>query len=121
MDYIFKDGTTLTTPQEASAEVLNELKAVYGELQPTPNKAAYKFYWNAGKMGSLEGLFTLTDEEYQSLVGTEVYFGEVLGKHSEVYGTIEANDLTELTRNQEIVKFIANNPSGYNPLDYLEE
>ena len=83
----------------------------------------WKFHWNCGRSGDLYGVFIATEEEVQSLVGKEVYFGEVLGKHSEVYGTIEQGEITLITDNTEAVKALqeacGTTISGYNPLHYL--
>lgn len=47
----------------------------------------YKYYENYGRMGAIEGLFFLTDEEvekYKKYSGA-IYWDELLGKHSEGY------------------------------------
>jgi hypothetical protein len=52
--------------------------------------------------------------------GLNVYFGEVLGKHSEVCGPIESHEIKMISDNPEVVKIIEDFglQSGYNPLDY---
>lgn len=76
-------------------------------------------------MGDLDGLFVATQEEVDRVVGKEVYFGEVLGKHSEIYGTLESGDLTVIEVDEKAVEAIVavTGPtiSGYNPLVYYEE
>lgn len=88
-------------------------------------KNLYSFYWDCGRSGRLDGLFISTPEEVESIIGTEVYFGEVLGKHSEVYGTIEANEIKLVSDDQEKVEWLESllggSVSGYNPFDYLPE
>ena len=37
-----------------------------------------------GRMGELQGLFVAEELDVQDLIGKEVYFDEVLGKHSEI-------------------------------------
>lgn len=85
----------------------------------------YKFYWDCGSYGSLEGLFVADEIEVKELIGKEVYFGEVLGKHSEIYGVIEEQDIQEVKVSEitieEIKKALGCNISGYNPLEYIEE
>lgn len=86
----------------------------------------YKFYWDCGRMGDLEGLFIATQEQIDSIMGKDIYFGEVLGKHSEIYGTIDAGDITKIDfGNDAVLKlkdvFGKTTLSGYNPLDYVEE
>lgn len=46
------------------------------------------------------------------LVDKEVYFGEIWGKHSEVYGSIEENDFKIVTDKKEVKKFLSQHPSG---------
>ena len=86
------------------------------------SKYLWKFYWDCGRQGSVEGLFVATDEEINVALGKEVYFGEILGKHSEVYGTLEEGDLKKLDIESEavekIVRELGDTWSGYNPLDY---
>ena len=86
-------------------------------------KKLYKFNLNYGRMGELSGIFVADEKEVQGLLGKEVYFGEVLGKHSEVFCTLEEDNLKCLTDDQEfIAKFKEFNcESGCNPFDYVEE
>ena len=60
------------------------------------------------------------------LTKKEIYFGEVLGKHSEIFSPLEENDLTVITDDQgfidKLIEIIGSNTiSGYNPLDYYDE
>lgn len=88
-------------------------------------KNLYEFYFDCGRMGSLEGLFLSTDRKVNSILGQEIYFGEVLGKHSEVYGTIEKNQIKKLDAPEDVIKWLdetfGNTVSGYNPFDYLDD
>ena len=89
-------------------------------------KKLYKFYWDCGRMGELEGLFVAESDEIKELMGKEIVFGEVLGKHSEIYGHLEENDVTILSEDQDFIeKLVAivggTTISGYNPIDYYEE
>ena len=77
------------------------------------------FYWDCGRQGSAEGVFKATREEIKKAIGQNVYFGEILGKHSEVYGVLEEGDLELLSDNPvEVMNAIE---SGYNPLEYMDE
>ncbi len=49
------------------------------------NLQLYEMKLDFGRMGQLGGLFLATEAEIDSIIGKEIYFGEVLGKHSEVY------------------------------------
>jgi hypothetical protein len=53
----------------------------------------YSFYFDCGCMGDLDGVFFATPEEVKAAIGDRVYFGEVLGKHSEISGTLDADDV----------------------------
>ena len=85
-------------------------------------KAIYKFYFDCGRQGSLEGVFISTQEKVDALIGCgdEVYFGEVLGKHSEVYGPVEVGDITLMSDNKETVNTVETYrlTSGYDPFEY---
>ena len=87
-------------------------------------KKLYSFYWDCGRMGDLQGLFIAEESEVQKILGKEVYFGEVLGKHSEVSGTVDDEDIEVKSEDQEKVEWLENllgsTVSGYNPLDYYE-
>jgi hypothetical protein len=74
-------------------------------------KAIYEFRFDCGRMGALEGLFAVNDDGEKALrglmaSGEEVYFGEVLGKHSEIRGPIEEGDLTLKTDDSHKVEVV---------------
>lgn len=85
----------------------------------------WKFFWYCGRNGEVEGLFTATQEEIEKYIDSQVYFGEILGKHSEIYGTLEWDDIEKLDLDSETVekvtKLLGKTWSGYNPLDYIDE
>ena len=87
-------------------------------------KKLFSFYWNCGRIGFIDGLFIATQEQVNALIGKEVYFGDVLGKHSEIYGIIEKDDITLRITDQNVIAALINifgeSICGYNPLDYLE-
>lgn len=81
----------------------------------------YKFYWDCGRNGDIEGLFAAYDKEIERLIGKEIYLGEVLGKHSEVSGVVESDDITLLSEDEKLLEVIIDNDisCGYCPTDYL--
>ncbi len=90
------------------------------------SKVLVKFQWDCGRMGSVGGLFVTTQEKLEAAYGEQVYLGEVLGKHSEVYGELEPKDITVKSHDQAFIDTLveiigSENISGYNPLDYIEE
>jgi hypothetical protein len=86
-------------------------------------KYLYRFFWDCGRSGDLEGLFVATEEQVKSAIGSYISFGEVLGKHSDVYGTLEERDIQKLDVSTEAVaevsKFLGSDWSGFNPLYYV--
>ena len=70
-------------------------------------------------------IFTAEEETVSAIIGKEIHFGEVLGKHSDVHFEIEPRHIEVLSDDNEfIVKFIEilgkGTVSGINPLDYDE-
>ena len=89
------------------------------------NKAVYKFHFDCGRQGELHGIFIADKEEVNNLVssGKEIYFGEVLGKHSEVFGPLTTADFTLLTDDAAMVEFCKKNEFevGFNPVQSAKE
>lgn len=59
-----------------------------------------------------------------AIVGTDVYFGDILGKHSSVELTLRPEHFTVLevkdSTVEDLQNTIGNTVSGYNPFDYIE-
>lgn len=85
-------------------------------------KALYKFYADCGRMGQLEGIFISTQEKVDKLIKSkiEVYFGEVLGKHSEIFGNIEKKEIEFITDIPKVIEIVErfDLTTGYNPFNY---
>lgn len=88
------------------------------------------FYWDCGRQGALDGRFLLNSAEWSLLqkaiaLKMHVYFGEVLGKHSEVCGNLSEDDFGIATEDQDwlnkAVELKISMDTGYNPLDYIDE
>lgn len=88
-------------------------------------KVIARFYWNCERMGSIDGLFMCEKDELEKAYGKEVYLGEVLGKHSDIYGPLNPKDVTILTEDQDFIhkveEIIGLTLSGFNPLEYLKD
>lgn len=93
----------------------------------------YSFYLDFSRMGALEGLFIATDEALNKIKGKHIHFGEVLGKHSDVYiDNFSLETLEVLNEEQDFLNKLwdviggssEDEPyltiSGYNPLDYYD-
>ena len=89
-------------------------------------KAIYEFYWDCGRQGDVSGTFIANKEDVEKAIGSEVYFGEILGKHSEIHGTLDEDDLVIKSEDQDfIAKFETimgvDYSSGHNPLNYIDD
>ena len=89
-------------------------------------KKLYKLDCTFGRMGEIESLFISDDKSVEEAIGKEVYFGEVLGKHSEIFFDLEPDDIQEVSDDQELVeKLLELYPKGtvcgLNPLNNLSE
>lgn len=85
-------------------------------------EAIYKMHCDCGRSGELEGVFVAKKSHVKILIDSEmeVYFGEVLGKHSEIYGKIEKKEIKMVSDNVDVVNVIKKHEleSGYNPFNY---
>lgn len=86
-------------------------------------KGVYRFYWDCGRNGDLNGIFSADKSDVEKVIGCRIDFGEVLGKHSEVYGTIDPEDIFLITEDPVAVNIfdLHGFESGYNPLNYISD
>lgn len=85
-------------------------------------KKLYRFDFDCGRMGDLEGIFVADDADVAAAIGQELRFGEVLGKHSDIQGTLDEGEVTILTDDAKAIEVIEkhlNGGTGFNPLHYL--
>lgn len=84
----------------------------------------WRFYWDCGRMGDVESLFVATDSQIKEALGKHVYFGEILGKHSEIYGDFEECDVEKIDLDPDTVgtvtAILGETWSGYNPLKHIQ-
>ena len=85
-------------------------------------KALYRLKFDCGRQGELKGIFIAETEDVKFLVENKVsvYFGEVLGKHSEIYGTVERQEIEEITKEQNVLDIVEKYglSNGHNPFEY---
>lgn len=85
----------------------------------------YKFYSDYGRQGELEGLFIAEEKEVKNIIGKNVYFGEVLGKHSDVEETMTEDMFTEINVGEHALAVLEQELgttwSGFNPVEIHEE
>lgn len=103
--------------QDDQSEKAATIKSKINDLVKESGMCIWEFYWDCGRSGDVEGFFRATKAEIEDTIGKEVYFGEILGKHSEVYGVLEEGDLKLISDDPVVVNTY--NTSGYNPLEYI--
>ena len=86
----------------------------------------FRYTQYCGRMGELDGIFALNDDEVEWMnkwldyYDGEIYFGEVLGKHSAIIGYFEYFE--ELYVSDEVTEFVREyGPFGFNPFHYMYE
>ena len=84
-------------------------------------KALFKMNFDCGRNGNLEGVFISDTDDVKYLVknNISVYFGEVLGKHSDVSGCVDKSEITMITTDENVISVVFEHglESGYNPFD----
>ena len=70
----------------------------------TGKEGVYRWSESFGRMGSLDGVFTAKADEVADVVGRDVHFGEVLGKHSDVSCELEEGQFALLTDDADFVE-----------------
>lgn len=76
------------------------------------------------RMGELDGLFICDQELLEALYGQEAYFGECLGKHSDIAVTLQPSHFTIKSDDREFIKKMSHvigsvDISGMAPFDYV--
>ena len=88
-------------------------------------KQLYKFYIDFGRMGELEGLFIAEEDDFNAVIGESVWFGEALGKHSDVEETmtIDMFEIIDIPADtlELLEEKIGSTLSGYNPVEMYKE
>lgn len=81
----------------------------------------YRMEIDFGRMGELESIFISDDSSIKKLIGRKCYFGECLGKHSEITVTIKEEYLTLLTQDETVVDIVRKYglSTGLDPFDYI--
>lgn len=91
-------------------------------MSTTNEKAIYKMNFDCGREGELNGIFVAKKSHVKILIESEiyVYFGEVLGRHSEIYGPVDESEIIFITDDENAVNVFEehNLESGYNPFDF---
>lgn len=86
-------------------------------------KAIFKLNAYCGRNGFLEGVFVEDTERVNALIESkiEVQFGEVLGKHSFICGSLNKDEIIFVTDSKEAIDVVEKLglSTGHNPFNYL--
>lgn len=104
--------------QEENMETLKKIEEKL-ELVKDYDRKLWNFCWEYRRGGSVDGIFKATQEEIDNAIGKHVYFGEILGKHSEVCGNLEMDDLELIS--DDPLTVLNSDESGWNPLEYIDD
>ena len=110
--------------QDRDEKRREELRTALMEKRAKQAEAALIWRWSwSMRGGDLESVFTATRAEVEELYGQYIVFGEVLGKHSDVQGTLEADEFEVLSEDPQLVELFRKHvgSTGHSPFDYLEE
>lgn len=87
-------------------------------------KGLYRLDIDFGRSGDLSGVFIADTEDVEILLTDNiiVYFGEVLGKHSEVTCEMKEEHIDLITTDENVIKIIEEYglENGINPFDYFD-
>jgi len=86
-------------------------------------RGIYKFFYDCGREGILEGIFTEESQNVSSIYGKTINFGEVLGKHSDIICELDIGDINLITNDKNAVEMFERYQleTGYNPFVYLSD
>lgn len=85
-------------------------------------RGLYTFKHDNYRMGTLDGAFIATADAVADLMGKELYFYEVLGKHSEFTLTVDESHIKLVSDDPDLIKRLPNHWSaGHNPFHYQED
>lgn len=87
-------------------------------------KALWKFNMSYGRAFDHESLFVATKDQVEAMYDMGLYFGEIAGKHSEVFfDSIDAESFTFISDDVNVINVVEkfNLETGYNPLHAREQ
>jgi hypothetical protein len=93
-------------------------------MSTTENLVLVSFFKDCGRSGDIQGLFITTKEKLMSSIGKTAYFGEILGKHSDVTVKLTEEDFEIKSEDWDFIDKLMDlldaDISGYNPLNYID-
>lgn len=91
--------------------------------EEAPVRGIYRLNIDCGRSGSLDGIFSATDEYIKSIIGRSFSADEPLGKHSFVSGNFEEDEFVLVTQDPAAVAMFDkyNLESGWTPYNLIDE
>jgi hypothetical protein len=86
-------------------------------------KGIYRFQYDCGRMGAISGIFVADTADVEKINGHTVFFGEVLGKHSEIDVDIDIEENLILISYEPVDVEVFERlelATGYDPFDFWE-
>ena len=110
-----KDGIELA---DGTFHTLESIISKCNEVKPTEeNLVILEFYWERRRSSDIfeSRVYPQKTAEriMEMMVGKQIYFGEIEGKHSEVYGTLDDGEVTIVEDREKVKDFLSLNPEGY--------
>ena len=98
------------------------LEALGLKIKKVNMKGLYKLDIERRRSSNITGIFVEQSDYVDYLIKSkiEVHFGEIEGKHSDVYGSIDAKDISLITQDENVIKIVQEYglENGINPFDY---
>jgi hypothetical protein len=89
------------------------------------NHVLVKIYWHNRRSQGFDDNFIMSKEEWakwkERLIGSTINFGEIDGKHSEVYGIVSEQDITITDDLNSIVLFYYNYGRSSGRVDFIKQ
>jgi len=83
----------------------------------------YKLAVDCGRMGSLDAVFVASRGDVAEVMGQEIHFGEILGKHSDVSVKMREDKLYLVSEEPKLVELVLEHglSTGPNPIHYWKD
>ncbi len=117
------DESAALTPASPPKKVVVDAGCDDDDTQPEQDREGlWRSYYGTMRDGSLEALFFAPHSKIAEASGKTVYFGDKLGKHSDVTVKFDELDVTLVTDDPALIAamhILFDEEFGYNPLDYI--
>ena len=86
-------------------------------------KGIYRFGLDYGRMGEIDAVFVVDSDDIKKIDGETIYFGEILGKHSDVECEVSAEHFELISDKPEEVEMFERLQlqCGHSPFDHWDQ